>query len=176
LDGVGFDFVYLHAVLEHLNIGERIALLRAVWNALPPGGAICTYETPNRLNYFDWHSSLTPFMDWLPPDLACLYAGAKRVELYSVGVPFAIQDISEYKPWAEKFLYRHGRGVSYHEFDLAIGLDKLRVVADGSTTIDRAVWRKRNDYTDMLAGILADAGIPRGFASPSLDLVLQKVA
>jgi 2-polyprenyl-3-methyl-5-hydroxy-6-metoxy-1,4-benzoquinol methylase len=82
LEGVNFDFVYLHAVLEHLTIGERITLLAALWEALPVGGAIGIYETPNRLNFFDWHSSFKPFMDWLPPELACLYLGKKTTSTF----------------------------------------------------------------------------------------------
>ncbi|MGA2253742.1 MAG: class I SAM-dependent methyltransferase [Thermoguttaceae bacterium] len=174
IQGVKFDFVYLHAVMEHLTIGERIMLLAALWQALPVGGAIGIYETPNRLNFFDWHSSCEPFMDWLPPKLACLYWGKKHYEHFSDNLPFAVEDLSQYNVENEAALYRHGRGVSYHEFDLAIGLDKFKVVADFSTTIERDLSHKRNDYTDVLASILAKANVPRGFASPSLDLVLQK--
>jgi 2-polyprenyl-3-methyl-5-hydroxy-6-metoxy-1,4-benzoquinol methylase len=175
LEGVDFNFVYLHAVLEHLTISERIALLAALWESLPVGGALAVYETPNRLNLHDWHSTLKPFLDWLPPDLACLYLDKNRYHHFSVPLPFFIGDLSQYNAETETKLYRHGRGVSYHEFELAIGLDKFKVVADSSTAIERDIWHKRKDYDDILLGILAEANIPRGFASPSLDLVLQKI-
>lgn len=171
-----FDFIYLHAVIEHLKIEERISLLRAIWRALPSGGAFCVYETPNRLNMFDWHSSWRPFMDWLPTDLACLYYGDGRQDFLSSKLAFAIDDVSKFTPEVEEKLYRHGRGASFHEFDLAIGLKNMNIIADCTTIIERGVWQKDPRYTELLREMIEKhhPEVPIAFTSPSLDIVVQK--
>jgi len=69
-----FDVVVLFAVLEHMTHAERMASMVETWELLRPGGLWVISETPNRLWYFDDHTSLLPFYSWLPDDLAFEYS------------------------------------------------------------------------------------------------------
>ena len=80
------------------------------------------YDTPNRLHPYDMHSFRLPFYNWLPDDLALLYMSkSPRTEFMPI-----INSAAD----PRHALYRLGRGLSYHEFDLAIGLSELEVVQD----------------------------------------------
>jgi S-adenosylmethionine-dependent methyltransferase len=156
------DVVLLEAVLEHLTIAERLNILRGAWRRLRPGGIMVVYETPNRLCHFDWHTFFLPFFHALPDELALLYA------------PRAPRP---YSPPGSTELYRLGRGVSYHEFELAIGFTELQVINDGYSPLMSArngLWFE--PWERALLELLAKhcPQVPVGFARPSLDLVLYK--
>ena len=68
------DVVVLFAVLEHQHPLERLETLSACWGMLREGGLLVVVETPNRLAYFDPHTSLLPFFSMLPPEIAVRYA------------------------------------------------------------------------------------------------------
>ena len=68
------DIVLLYALLEHQTVDERIETLRLAQRVLKPGGVIVVTETPNRLTYFDRHTSQLPFFHLLPVELQLLYA------------------------------------------------------------------------------------------------------
>ena len=51
-----FEWVIFWASLEHMTIDERLAALAGAWSVLAPGG-LTIIETPNRLWYFDSHTS-----------------------------------------------------------------------------------------------------------------------
>jgi 2-polyprenyl-3-methyl-5-hydroxy-6-metoxy-1,4-benzoquinol methylase len=109
-----YQLIIFFACLEHMTHLERIACLRLAWGILPQNGAMAIVETPNRLWYFDSHTSQLPFYHWLPDDLAFEYSrfsGRKGFnDLYRDNTP---KDF-------EHFL-RRGRGASFHEFEVAIG-------------------------------------------------------
>src|SRR5262249_24417394 len=115
------DVVLLVALLEHMTIDERLNTLRGVWEQLRPGGVIVLYTPPNRLNCFHWHRLLPPFCDSLPDGLAIAYADHSPRPFFKIHPEGNLVDN----------LYRLGRGVSFHEFDLALGLEQLRVINDG---------------------------------------------
>jgi 2-polyprenyl-3-methyl-5-hydroxy-6-metoxy-1,4-benzoquinol methylase len=69
-----FDFIMFFASLEHMTIRERLAALERAWKTLDAGGLLVIVETPNRLWYFDGHTSLLPFFHWLPDELAFNYS------------------------------------------------------------------------------------------------------
>jgi hypothetical protein len=75
-------------------------------------------------------------------------------------------------------LYRWGRAASFHEFDIAIGLDHVKVAADSYSVGARPQRGFAADraYEKALASIFdrLDPKVPRGFARPSLDFILQK--
>jgi 2-polyprenyl-3-methyl-5-hydroxy-6-metoxy-1,4-benzoquinol methylase len=171
-----YDFVIFFACLEHMTHTERIEAMRDTWQALPEGALWCVIETPNRLWFFDDHTSRLPFFNWLPDELAFAYSR------FSPREPFR----SSYRQLSadamESFL-RHGRGVSFHEFDLAI--------ADASTlevVSCLALWSKRPGLFGLrelarrykrksrlertLASFRPD--IHRGFFQPFLDLIIRK--
>src|SRR5262249_25156978 len=87
------DVIYAYALLEHLMPLERITFLQAAWRHLPVGGHLIVVECPNRLHWFDWHSSQMPFADSLPAELAFLYNGiSKRSNIWrSVKAQYVIQ-------------------------------------------------------------------------------------
>lgn len=161
-----YDAILLPAVLEHMTIEERLEALGALWRLLRPDGAMIVYDTPNRLYPYDMHSFRLPFFDWIPDEIAMRYAArSPRAELSQA------LDAAQDKSLA---LHRIGRGVSYHEFDLAIGLQEFEVVNDGYSKL---AHRKTNTvYEGLLAGALQEFAphVPLGFSKAFLELVLRK--
>ncbi len=140
-----------------------------VWSLLKPGGVLVCYETPNRLNYFDWHSYLLPFFNQLPDSLAILYAKKTPRPFFSAQGSSETERIES--------MYRLGRGVSYHEFELAIGLEQMTVINDGFS--ERLSHRRPLDHPTFGRALLEIfcahlPKVPAGFSRPSLDLILLK--
>jgi 2-polyprenyl-3-methyl-5-hydroxy-6-metoxy-1,4-benzoquinol methylase len=115
LRGQRFDWIIFYASLEHMTTTEKIDAIRSTWAMLPPGGRWVVVEAPNRLWYFDAHSSLLPFFHWLPDDLAIRYT--QRSSRASMREQFGGAP-GRHTPEA---LARYGRCLSFHEFDLALG-------------------------------------------------------
>jgi 2-polyprenyl-3-methyl-5-hydroxy-6-metoxy-1,4-benzoquinol methylase len=109
-----YQSIILYGCLEHMTHSERIACLRLAWTILPRNGTMAIVETPNRLWYFDSHTSLLPFFHWLPDDLAFEYSRFSSRK----GFNDLYRDNTQ-KDF-EHFL-RRGRGASFHEFEVAIG-------------------------------------------------------
>ena len=173
-----YDFVIFFACLEHMTHAERIEAMRDTWQALPEGALWCVIETPNRLWFFDDHTSRLPFFNWLPDDLAFAYSR------FSPREPFR----SSYrKPSADTFdsFLRHGRGVSFHEFDVAIAdASTLDVVSSlplwsrkrGLFGLQELVrrYKRKSRLERILASYRPD--IHLGFFQPFLDLIIRKRA
>ncbi|MBN2568713.1 MAG: class I SAM-dependent methyltransferase [Deltaproteobacteria bacterium] len=160
------DVILLMAVLEHLTIDERINLLKGTWDILEEGNIIIIYETPNRLSFFDWHSFLLPFFDSLPDQLALLYAHKTPREFFTDHLKGDVEE-----------LYRFGRGVSYHEFELSLNFSELSVINDGfSSYLKQRVSSSHPMFDEVLLEIFDKylPHIPKGFICPSLDLIIQK--
>ena len=171
LGGTIFDSVVFYASLEHMKLEERLTSLRAAWDLLADGGVLVVVETPNRLWHSDHHTSLLPFFHWLPEELAFLYAK------YSPRKNFAelYADYSNEKE-REHFV-RRGRGVSFHEFVIALGPQKgLNVVS--SWSIFRGRWfrlklsRADRRYMRLLASLCP--GLHEGFLCRDLYLAIRK--
>jgi SAM-dependent methyltransferase len=169
-----FDFVIFFACLEHMTYAERIQAMRTTWNALRPGSMWCAVETPNRLWIIDEHTSRLPFYNWLPDELAFDYSRFSERE------PFR----NAYRDRGEESLLsflRHGRGVSYHEFDIAMAnTASLDVVSClhlrrkgflGLRALKRRMNRKAR-FESLIAAQRPD--IHRGFFLPYLDLIIRK--
>lgn len=110
-----FDFIIFWASLEHMTHDERISAMKDSWDMLPRGSLWGIIETPNRLWYYDEHTSRLPFFHWLPDDLAVKYARFSPRELY--------RENCLHSDGGEEDLlhfFRWGRGVSYHEFALTM--------------------------------------------------------
>ena len=105
-----FDLIIFSASLEHMTYEERLASIKSAWNILNKNGFLVIIETPNRLYYFDEHSSRLPFYHWLPDQIAVQYSKYSLRELF---VSNSCDEIS---------LIRFGRGVSFHEFELALNI------------------------------------------------------
>ncbi len=108
-----FDMIVFYASLEHMTYPERIASLSSAWSLLGSSGILAIIETPNRLWHFDSHTSLLPFFHWLPDEIAMEYSKMSVRKLFNKG--FSTQVNDEYTNFM-----RWGRGMSYHELELAI--------------------------------------------------------
>jgi len=117
----GADVFLLAATLEHMTIGERLAVLRLAHETLREDGVLVIWETPNRLLWSDHHTTQDPFFHMLPEDLAVAWVDrVPRTEVAQatrVGGPMQ--------------LWRWGRGASYHELELGFGALEQRIVAGG---------------------------------------------
>ncbi|WP_198170048.1 class I SAM-dependent methyltransferase [Burkholderia savannae] len=114
-----FDMIVYFASLEHMTHAERIKTLRAAWTLLDPGGYLIVVDTPNRLWYFDEHTSLANFFHWLPNELAIDYAKHTPRTGFNSVFDFSTTD-------ADVRMSRWGRGISFHDFQVAIGpIEKL---------------------------------------------------
>lgn len=129
-----YNQIAFWAVLEHMTIKERLLALTAAWERLAPGGLLSVIETPNRLWPYDAHTSNLPFYSWLPYELGYLYSGqSPRAGFNDRYSPDLIdEDLGHY--------LRRGFGVSFHEFDLAVGDHReLKVVSHM-----QGYWRSRS--------------------------------
>jgi S-adenosylmethionine-dependent methyltransferase len=115
------DLIVFFAVLEHMTLEERKASLTAAWDLLRPGQFLCITDTPNRLWPYDSHTARLPFFHWLPDELAFEYSAR------SPRAPFNAR-FRELSDHAMLTFRRQGRGVSYHEVELA--LNQLEIVSD----------------------------------------------
>ena len=169
--------IICYAVLEHMLPHERLAFLRSAWRTLEPGGILVIFETPNRLHFYDWHSSWLVFFDVLPDDLASAYLS--RTTREDTPADIISQELTDFDEGKRERLYRWGRGVSFHEFELAIGFENMTVIADSNSkhAFPRDSYCKRNvPFEDTLKRVLKEhaPSVPGGFCCPSLDLVIQK--
>jgi len=161
-----FDMITFYAALEHMTFDERLAALEGAWNLLNRGGVLVVIEAPNRLWYFDDHTSMSPFFLWLPDDLAARYAQYTPREVYN-STPHT--DPVEFARW--------GRGVSFHEFVLALGIpaDRLPVKSCLHEFLDLPRWRNHTRDGNYLRTLRRLApNVPKGFFYAYLDIALQK--
>jgi S-adenosylmethionine-dependent methyltransferase len=167
-----FDLIIYTASVEHMTFAERPATLSAAWSMLEPDGVLSIVDTPNRLWYFDDHTSFDNFFHWLPDDVAIAYARySNRPGLWA-----AVEG-----PHGNEQLARWGRGVSYHDLMIALGEDPSPFYASGEWDHRRQVdpdwatwWSTTNDgrYHALLRDICPD--LPSGFLEPELAICLRK--
>jgi len=168
------DWIIFWASLEHMTVPERLAALAAAWRTLPGDGILTLVETPNRLWFLDSHTSHLPYFNWLPDELALRYSQfSPRDMIRGLAEEPANRGLRD--------LRRSGRGVSFHEFDLAIGpATDLDVV--GCLQIERrrrnplrsAGWRvsRSGRYESILRRV--SPAVPRAFFQPFLYLSIRK--
>lgn len=174
LAGQKFDFIIFFAALEHMTNSERIEAMSRTWEMLPPGGYWCIIESPNRLWPYDGHTALLPFYHWLPDDLAFAYSRFSSRENFGERFHSPSNDMLPF--------LRTGRGVSFHEFDLAIGsaaaLDVVSCLAlyrRSKSFAKRLTWffsRQRRNCEKMLHEFAPN--LHAGFFLQTLDLVIRK--
>lgn len=173
--GERFDLIVFYASLEHMTLEERSPAIRDTWEMLAPGGLWSIIETPNRLWYFDQHTSLLPFFMWLPDELAFRYSKFSERPRFN--------DLYR-EPDSESMLHflRRGRGVSYHELELVMGrLPALTIAA----WLD---WEREKSWPQRLRHVLslerrylrflrqAAPTVHEAFLQPRLDVVIRKTA
>ena len=118
-----FNIIIFFASLEHMTFNERIISLQSAWSLIDRGGLMLIIETPNRLHHFDSHSSLLPFYHWLPDNVAVEYAQ------YSPRNAFKEKIKSKHTEEQYMNLIRFGRGISYHDLELAFNLESDNIVS-----------------------------------------------
>jgi 2-polyprenyl-3-methyl-5-hydroxy-6-metoxy-1,4-benzoquinol methylase len=169
-----FDLILFFASLEHMTLPERLKSLTAAWELLETSAVLCVVEAPNRLWYHDDHTSNLPFFQWLPDQIAIEYW--KRSSNYNND---PIYDAATEETWCA--FARLGRGVSFHEFELAIG-----PITDLSVPVDRASFQfgqnplrrlhyavsMKRRYVEILRRQRPD--IPIGFFMPYLNIAVRK--
>ncbi len=112
------DVFLLYAVLEHLTVSERLAVLRLAREVVRSDGAIVVCETPNRLIYFDHHTARMPFFHLLPDELALEYYPRCGRRDFSEAIDAAC---GQGRKAGLEAIARWGRGVSFHEFEVVFG-------------------------------------------------------
>jgi len=164
-----FDVIVFYASLEHMTIEERLEAIAVTWAMLPAGGTWCVIETPNRLWFYDWHTAQLPFFLWLPDDLAFRYSAFSARSYFG-------ELYREQTPAAMLHFLRRGRGVSFHEFELAIGADVHRRIAGWLPAARRfsalAFASLENRHRRLLRNIAPV--VHKAFLEPRLDLVIRK--
>lgn len=172
--GRHFDYIIFYAALEHMTIAERLSAMSSTWNMLSDGGLWCVIETPNRLWYYDAHTSLLPFHMWLPDELAFAYSRFSPRDNYR-------ELYREYTDEAKLHFLRRGRGVSFHEFELAMKpVGELRIKSSLKTGNRKKglwglmKWRLSNEcrYISLLRRIAPE--LHEGFLQSLLYLIIEK--
>lgn len=165
-----FDMIVFFACLEHMTIDERLSSLKDSWDMLPSGGLLIITETPNRLWYFDSHTSRLPFFNWLPNELAFLYSKFSSRENFK-------ELYTEYNELKMEHFLRRGRGVSFHEIEMTIdSASKLNILSslssfEGWRYKAKKTWIERK-YKSVLTKMYPH--IHEGFFDDYLYLIIEK--
>jgi 2-polyprenyl-3-methyl-5-hydroxy-6-metoxy-1,4-benzoquinol methylase len=165
-----FGCIIFFASLEHMTVGERLTSLREAWAMLTTDGLLVVVETPNRLWYFDRHTSLLPFFNWLPNELAFAYSRFSPRENFR-------ELFRNYNPASREHFLREGRGMSFHELDIAIGPTKDLHVISSLATFQGVRYRlKKTRLERRFKSILRCIypSIHEGFCDDHLYLIIQK--
>jgi 2-polyprenyl-3-methyl-5-hydroxy-6-metoxy-1,4-benzoquinol methylase len=172
--GRHFDYIIFYAALEHMTVEERMSAMRATWKMLSDGDLWCVIETPNRLWYYDAHTSFLPFHMWLPDKLAFEYSRFSPRENYR-------ELYREYSDESNLHFLRRGRGVSFHEFELTMKpVRQLKIKSSLSVSnLERWPWRlvkrrfsNEHRYVSLLRRIVPE--LHKGFLQDFLYLIIEK--
>ncbi len=179
LPGRTFDMVIFFASLEHMTLAERFAAMEQTWAMLKPGGVWSVVEAPNRLWFWDGHTSTENFYNWLPDELAARWA--HRAARPHFAEAFPRRPNADATRFDATLLARWGRGVSFHEFDLVMGdVKALDVVSNRTDFLRRSnplmfahsLVSQSRRYERFLERIAP--GIDRGFFKQYLDIIIRK--
>jgi len=163
-----FDFVIFYACIEHMTVSERLITLDHVWAGMKHGSFLAIVKTPNRLWHTDKHTSGLPFFDWLPDELAFRYT-SKSPRLANWKEYDTLCDAS-----LEHFR-RRGRGVSFHEFELACEDPKtVNVVSSLMTAMRFQVIGRPKDWAYKFLLRKIYPGLHSGWFDAGLNLVIQR--
>lgn len=168
-----YDLIAYMACLEHMTTDERLTTLRGAWSMLEAGDVLAIADTPNRLWYFDEHTSDENYFHWLPDEVAIAYAGRAPRE----GLAARLVG-----PDAQLRLARLGRGVSHHDLTIALDEDAANFYVSGEWEFRRerdpgyaAWWAEtlQGRYHALLREISPE--LPSGFLESELAFCLRKL-
>lgn len=158
-----FDLIIYFASLEHMTFHERIKSLQAAFEMLTVDGHVVLVEIPNRLWFLDLHTSHEPFYNWLPDDLAMEYSRFTLREGYNLGFDLSDeQDMIRFARW--------GRGVSYHELEIALG-DRNRIHVTSSMG---KYWNFPDSVFKKFLKMCGPQDLHEGFYEPYLYIALKR--
>ena len=172
--GRHFDWIIFDAALEHMITGERLSAMRSTWKMLDNGALWSVIETPNRLWYFDAHTSLLPFHMWLPDELAFEYSRFSPRENYR-------ELYRLYSDESRLHFLRRGRGVSFHEFELTMkpasdlkvrSSLKMESVRPGLMGFFKQTFSNEQRYVSLLRKLAPE--LHEGFLQSFLYLIIEK--
>jgi len=169
-----FDAIIFFASLEHMTHQERCTAMASTWDMVRPGGIWSVIEAPNRLWFWDGHTSMSNFYNWLPDNLAWQWAQHAKREAFSDAIDSSTEINCE-------LLARWGRGVSFHEFDVVFGdARQLNIVSDKTGFLRRSnpfmfahgLFSRAARYERFLQRI--ETGLHPGFFRQYLDIIIRK--
>ncbi len=179
-----YDMIIFYASLEHMFLEERRKAIQQAWDRLVPRGFLTIIDSPNRLWYYDDHTSGVSFYHWLPDDLAFYYSSFSPI--YNFKDKF--RELNDKK--IREFL-RLGRGISFHDFELALKkrLSNFNVVSSLNAFLKKkmakaytiySLWNKlrgrKTSLNERYTALLMEhmPSIHEGFFQPYLNLIIQK--
>lgn len=168
--GQRVDLVVLCAVLEHMTEAERKDALQTAWAMLNPGGLLVVADTPNRFAVYDDHTSLLPYYSALPASIQEQYAArSPRADFRNSIAATSQEDMAV-------TLARWGAGISYHDFELALGPSiHDHIVLDGYEPALVAMYPDKIDDALMrIAFKHYDVPAHRAFTRNLLHFVARK--
>jgi 2-polyprenyl-3-methyl-5-hydroxy-6-metoxy-1,4-benzoquinol methylase len=167
------DGVFFAALLEHTSFDECMSILRTSWASLKSGGWLCVIDTPNRFCPLDYHTSMLPFFSMLPMEVRLAYA--KNSPRATFASEFSGTKQRENFTSAER-LIRWGAGISYHEFELALGSDVHQyIIADGyEPEIDCLLGTLSDDLIIQMQLKLFAPHVHRAFSRRAFHLIIRK--
>jgi S-adenosylmethionine-dependent methyltransferase len=167
------DIILLFAVLEHQTIPERHETLSLCWSLLADDGLLVVSETPNLLHYTDLHTSLLPFLHLLPSELYARYADQSQRQDFST-------DFSAWETLSASELdtriMRWGRGVSFHDFELALGMDHGRFIVANGFEEEILSWFEVSLEEELLRYYFMEKelSVPLAFSRVVLNIIYKK--
>lgn len=171
-----YNVVIFYACLEHMTMEERIKSLSSAWSYLGKEGYLVIIESPNRLFWYDYHTSFLPFFHILPYDLALQYAKrSSRASLVK-----SLEGLS--KDDAYTCLARWGTCVGYHEIEVALqknildlkfleDLISFEIRTNGFLSDEERLTRETFIRLFELRQMTMP---PIGFFNINIDMILQK--
>lgn len=165
-----FDIIIFFACLEHMTIEERLTSLKDSWEMLLKDGLLIIAETPNRLWYADAHTSELPFFNWLPDELAFYYSKFSLRDNYR-------ELYREFDAQSLLHFIRRGRGMSFHELEIAIGTIKNLNVISSLSSFEGIKYKlkqskNKRKYKSFLMNIYPN--VHQGFFDETLYLIIRK--
>jgi len=160
-----FDLIVFSASLEHMTYDERIISIKLAWDMLKKNGFLAVIDTPNRLYYFDEHSSFLHFYHWLPDQIAMQYS------------KFSPREACKNSSFDEMKFIRFGRGASFHEFEIALDTRssefEIYSMQSFEKTFVSKFLLKKYKYNRFLRK-LGPPKISDSFYYDSLDIAIKK--
>ncbi len=168
-----YDLILFFAVLEHQTTQERHETLKECWELLEEGGLCAIIETPNLLHFEDFHTSQLHFLHFLPTSLYAQYARKSPRRIFAQSF-YDNENITMEE--LETLISRWGRGVSYHDFELALGDDFSRYIVAAGFEPEMLEWFPCTSAEEILRWYVIQTNLPIPLACTRsvLNFLLRK--